>query len=171
MVPHGLRRQRWQRTVVHGCWATVGRAIPPHGIIAPPPASTHPVQLDANHVLVRRQTSMCMMAPYPPAVHAPSKKCPDLTPWCNRLPCARPRPGCITKPLTASKQHTHGAPRRSPTVLRCYASQSHGASQTHRPFWMRAQNGTAGSLEVAVTMGHAAGGQNAVEGSSPGQHG
>ena len=52
-----------------------------------------------------------------------------------------------------------------------HSSQVQGASHLHFPPTIVAQNGTAGSFVAALTIGHAAGGQNAVVLSSPGQQG
>ena len=52
-----------------------------------------------------------------------------------------------------------------------HSLQVQGASHLHFPPTIVAQNGTAGSFVVALTIGHAAGGQNAVALSSPGQQG
>ena len=52
-----------------------------------------------------------------------------------------------------------------------HPSQVQGSSHLHFPPTIVAQNGTAGSFVAALTIGHAAGGQNAVVLSSPGQQG
>ncbi len=51
-----------------------------------------------------------------------------------------------------------------------HALQSHGASHTHLPPTIAAQNGTAGSTLTLETIGHDVGGQKKVVAFMPGQH-